>query len=113
MFGKPPKETNPSNITDLQDALLSSQPSLEVQEKKDRDLLSQANLDKSETVNTIDKISGILSPYFIVLVGLFLYEDNVLVGTLLIAIGILSLLKVSWKDIGKFFEKIKKLLGLQ
>jgi hypothetical protein len=60
-----------------------------------------------EAVNVIEKISGIFSPYFIVLVGLFLYEDNVLVGLALIVVGIFSLLKLSWQDLRPILEKIK------
>ena len=68
--------------------------------------------DKSpETVKIVEKISQILSPYFIVLVGLFLYGDNFFLGVILIAIGILSLLKISWADINQFIEKIKTLLS--
>ncbi|MBR8829184.1 MAG: hypothetical protein DSM107014_15020 [Gomphosphaeria aponina SAG 52.96 = DSM 107014] len=66
---------------------------------------------KPEIVNIVEKISGILSPYFIVIVGLYLYENNFLLGTLLIVIGIVSLLKVSFKDVKKWIEGIKKSLG--
>jgi hypothetical protein len=41
-----------------------------------------------------------------------LYEDNFLIGTLLISIGILSLLKISLKDVATFFEWLQSLLGL-
>ena len=62
------------------------------------------------TVKLVEKISGILSPYFIVIVGLYLYDDNFLFGGVLILIGILSLLKISYKDIWKGINKIKNLL---
>jgi hypothetical protein len=62
------------------------------------------------TVKLVEKISGILSPYFIVLVGLYLYDDNFLFGGVLILTGILSLLKISYKDIWKGINKIKNLL---
>jgi hypothetical protein len=67
--------------------------------------------DQPEVVNVVEKISGIISPYFIVLVGLFLYEDNFLIGTVLITIGILSLLKISLQDISKWVKSVSKLLG--
>jgi|GEM_PF-2503911 len=67
--------------------------------------------DQPEIVNIVEKISGILSPYFIVIVGLYLYDNNFFLGTLLIIIGIISLLKISFKDVKKWVEGIKKSLG--
>ena len=63
---------------------------------------------QSEFVNVVEKISGILSPYFIVLVGLFLYDNNFFIGTLLVFIGIFSLLKLSWKDIKILLDQVQK-----
>lgn len=65
----------------------------------------------SETVKVVEKVSGILSPYFVVLVGLFVYDNNFFLGTLLIAVGILSLLKITWADVNQFFDKIKSLFS--
>ncbi len=70
-----------------------------------------SDLETSEVVNNVEKISRIVSPYFIVLIGLALYKENLLIGTVLIGIGMLFLLKVSKKDIGNFFGWIKNLLG--
>ncbi len=64
-----------------------------------------------EIVTIVEKISGILSPYFIVLVGLFLYKNNVFLGTILIVVGILSLLKISWNDMVNLWEKLQKTLN--
>ena len=61
-------------------------------------------------VKLVEKISGILSPYFIVIVGLYLYDDNFFFGGILILIGILSLLKISYKDIWQGIDKVKNLL---
>ena len=66
--------------------------------------------EQSATVKLVEKISGILSPYFIVIVGLYLYDDNFLFGAVLILTGILSLLKISYKDIWRGIDKIKNLL---
>lgn len=60
-----------------------------------------------ESVQVVEKISNILSPYFIVVVGLFLYDSNFLIGTTLIFVGIFSLLKLSWQDIQTVIDKIK------
>jgi hypothetical protein len=59
----------------------------------------------------VEKISGILSPYFIVIAGLYLYDDNFFFGTILILVGILSLLKISYEDIWQWIEKIKHLFN--
>ncbi len=69
------------------------------------------DLDTPEVVNNVEKISRIVSPYFIVLIGVALYRENFLIGTVLIGMGMLFLLKVSTKDIGKFFNWTKKFLG--
>ncbi|MDB9314039.1 hypothetical protein PN462_13085 [Spirulina sp. CS-785/01] len=66
-----------------------------------------------DVVNTVEKISGIIAPYFIVLVGLYLYEDNFLFGLLLILLGILPLLRVSSLDIGTIWEQLQQSLGLK
>lgn len=64
-----------------------------------------------ELVNNAEKISRIVAPYFIAIVGLTLYEDNFFIGTILIAIGMLSLLKVSAQDVAAFLEWFKDFLG--
>jgi hypothetical protein len=74
--------------------------------------ISSLKADKSsETVKVVEKVSGILSPYFVVLVGLFVYDNNFFLGTILIVVGILSLLKITWTDVNQFFDKIKSLLN--
>ena len=67
----------------------------------------------SELINSVEKISRIVSPYFIAIVGLSLYEENFFFGTILIAVGILSLLKVSPKDVAAFLEWFKEFLGFR
>ena len=59
-----------------------------------------------ESVQVVEKVSNILSPYFIVIVGLFLYDSNFLIGTTLIFVGIFSLLKLSWQDLQNLVEQI-------
>jgi hypothetical protein len=117
MFGRQPKETKPSDPSDLLDVTIGSQPP-KVEEKLEKksgeiklfDSFEQETIEQQpEVINTVEKISKIISPYFIVIVGLSLYENNFLIGTALIAIGILSLLKVSWQDIVMFIETIKSI----
>ena len=66
----------------------------------------------SELVNTVEKISRIVSPYFVVVVGLSLYDDNFLIGGILIVVGILSLFKVSLQDLTNAFNSVKNFFGL-
>ena len=66
--------------------------------------------EENETVKLVEKISGILSPYFIVIVGLYLYDDNFFFGGIFILIGMLSLLKISYQDILQAINKIKNVL---
>ena len=109
MFEQLPKKTDDNDTTDLESILFSQES-----EQNEVDLAiddTKLALSKSsnqpEIVNVVEKISGILSPYFIVLVGLFLYENNFFIGTLLIFVGIFSLLKLSWKDFKTALDQIK------
>ena len=68
--------------------------------------LGQSPMNNPESVQIVEKISHILSPYFIVLVGLFLYDSNFLIGTTLIFIGIFSLLKLSLQDLQNLVNKV-------
>ena len=116
MFGKPSREPQKPEMEDLQDIKLSPPPiSLNAPSQQDTVLQPKsktATTEESELVNTVEKISLIVSPYFIVVIGLALYENNFLIGTILIAIGILSLLKVSVKDVTVFLEWTKNFFGL-
>jgi hypothetical protein len=109
MFGQSPKNPDDHDTSDLESILFSQES-----EQSEVDMAmndTESTLSKShnqpEIVNVVEKISGILSPYFIVLVGLFLYDNNFLIGTLLIFVGIFSLLKLSWKDITLVLDKIQ------
>ncbi|MDJ0648951.1 MAG: hypothetical protein QNJ60_09605 [Xenococcaceae cyanobacterium MO_188.B19] len=92
-----------SSFTENETRLQSSFSQAETEEIND--------LDTPEVVNNVEKISRIVSPYFIALIGLALYKENVLIGTVLIGIGLLFLLKVSTQDIGNFFKWVKSFLG--
>ena len=124
MFGKPrepQKPEKPPERANLQDIELTPKITLD---NSQQDTLLQNESEKvaeesklklesdSELVNTVEKISRIVSPYFVVVVGLALYDNNFLIGTILILVGILSLLKVSTKDVATFVEWVKKSLGI-
>jgi hypothetical protein len=113
MFGKSPREPQKPTMSDLKDIKLSPPPSINLSSPQDTLLQTENTLvSENELVSTVEKISRIASPYFIAVVGLSLYEKNFLIGTILIVVGILSLLKVSTKDVGDFLEWLKKFLGL-
>jgi len=67
--------------------------------------------EQQSIVKLVEKISGILSPYFIVIVGLYLYDNNFLFGSILILVGILSLLKISYEDIIGWIDNIKNIFS--
>ncbi len=121
MFGKSSRETPKSEIPTVPEVDSSTELNL------DNDFSSNlpfpesstetANLESSEVVNSelvnnVEKISRIIAPYFVVVVGLSLYDDNFLIGGVLIIVGILSLFKVSLQDITKAFNSVKNFLGL-
>ena len=109
MFGQSPKNTDDNDTSDLESILFSQeseQSEIDIAMNDTESTLSKSH-NQPEVINVVEKISGILSPYFIVLVGLFLYDNNFLIGTLLIFVGIFSLLKLSWKDITLVLDKIQ------
>ena len=109
MFGQSPKNIDDNDTSDLESILFSQesqQSEIDMAINDTKSTLSNSYT-QPEIVNIVEKMSGILSPYFIVLVGLFLYENNFFIGTLLIFVGIFSLLKLSWKDITLVLDKIK------
>lgn len=111
MFSRPQKDPNQPEPRDFQDVRFPLKKSLDSEMNKIDEKLENMAENKPEVVTVVEKVSAILSPYFIALVGLILYDNNVLIGTILIAIGILSLLGVSWKDIKKLTEEVKNFFG--
>jgi hypothetical protein len=112
MFGKSSQDSEDSGKSTFEEILFSKEmeldnPEAEMINDEGELKLNKAMSNSPEIVNVVERISGILSPYFIVLVGLFLYDSNVLIGTVLIAVGIFSLLKLSWQDLQASIEKIK------
>ena len=121
MFGKPSRETTQSEIPTVSEVELNSNlnldsdfsPNLPFPESSTATSQSEeSEIVNSELVNNIEKISRIVSPYFIVVVGLSLYDDNFLIGGILIILGILSLFKVSLQDATNAFNSVKNFLGL-
>ncbi|MEL6438392.1 MAG: hypothetical protein AAFQ80_03905 [Cyanobacteria bacterium J06621_8] len=113
MFGKSPREPEKPTMSDLKDIKLSPPISSSLTTPQDTLLATEEIIEEPELVSTVEKISRIASPYFIAIVGLTLYKDNFLIGTILILVGILSLLKVSTKDVANFLEWLKSFLGLK
>lgn len=113
MFGKSPREPQKPTMSDLKDIKLSPPTTANLTSPQDTLLQTQEIIGNQELVSTVEKISRIVSPYFIAIVGLTLYENNFLIGTILILLGILSLLRVSVNDVGNFLEWLKNFLGLK
>ncbi len=127
MFTRQPKENNlpepPLDEENRQDTLSSvaafeetTEADLEDDPSDDTEIFTSSRgqevaAEIPPVVNMVEKISSILSPYFIVIVGLFLYEDNFLIGTGLITVGILGLLKISLQDVIRWIDSIKKILN--
>ncbi len=61
---------------------------------------------------TVEKISAVVSPYFISLVGLYLYRTNPLVGLAIAALGLARLLKITPDDIRRAWRAARRALGL-
>jgi hypothetical protein len=110
MFSKQNKETKQPIKPEVQDFNVASEDAI-ADLTPENQSLQEIDTQEPSSVSIVEKISGILSPYFIVLVGLYLYDDNFLFGTALILIGIVSLLRISYEDLVKWFEDLKKILG--
>ena len=113
MFGKSPREPQKPSMSDLKDIKLSPPAAANLTSPQDTLLQTEEIVEDKDVVTTVEKISRIVSPYFIAIVGLALYDNNFLIGTILILVGILSLLKVSTRDVGNFLEWLKNFLGLK
>ena len=120
MFGKSSRETSKSEIAATPEVESSTNlnvdndfsPNIPFPESLPETSTSEnSEVVNSELVNTVEKISRIVSPYFIVVVGLSLSDDNFLIGGILIVVGILSLFKVSLQDLTNVFNQVKKFLG--
>jgi hypothetical protein len=105
MFSKFNQEPQKINNPEVEDLMIPNPNTGE------ENITLQLEQEQPQLVKLVEKISGILSPYFIVIVGLYLYEDNFLFGTILIVIGIVSLLKVSYQDIWQWIQQIKGFFG--
>lgn len=113
MFGKSPREPQKPTMSDLKDIKLTPPSTAKLTSPQDTLLQTESEvIESNELVSTVEKISRVVSPYFVAIVGLALYKENFLIGTILILVGILSLLKVSTRDIGNFLEWLKNFLGL-
>lgn len=114
MFGKPPREPQKPEMSELQDIELTPEITIDTDDSpQDTELQPELRLvQESELVSTVEKISRIVSPYFVVITGLVLYENNFVIGSILIIIGILSLLKISTQDVAAFLEWLKNFFGL-
>jgi hypothetical protein len=114
MFGK---ESQQPEKNDLQNMMFANKSSLQENQQQNtilqEDALNTEELQQPEVVNIVEKISKIASPYFIVVVGLSLYQNNFFIGTILILVGIFSLLKISSQDVAKFLAWFKSFLGFK
>ncbi|HAC65852.1 MAG TPA: hypothetical protein DCF68_20555 [Cyanothece sp. UBA12306] len=107
MFGKQSKEPQSLETTDIPEMMFPSQSNLENQSEQYQEFVEVEETEQPEVVKIVEKISSIISPYFIVIVGLSLYDDNFFLGLILILVGIFSLFKISFSDVFEFFLGIK------
>jgi hypothetical protein len=113
MFGRQQKDPNPSETPEIPNMMFPSPGEIEDSPQDDTQISQGVKLSQPEpeSVQVVEKVSRIISPYFIVIVGLILSEDNFFLGLLLITVGIFSLSKVSWKTITIFLREIKDIFS--
>ena len=101
MIEKPNQQLGAINLESVKvspKSLEQSQPS---------PVISYSPLRNFDRIFLIEKISQVISPYFITVVGLLLYKENYLLGTILLFIGVAVLFKVSFAKIAAFVESVK------
>lgn len=103
--------SNPLSDPDEENMMAENKPEVQSFTSQNEQKIEGSDSDKPELVNNVEKISRIVAPYFIALIGLSLYGENFLIGTILIATGIVSLFKVSTKDVATFLTWVKGFLG--
>jgi hypothetical protein len=106
MFGKS-KDNQPETKAETQTSSLTDL--VQSQRENMKELESEIT---PEVVKTVEKISNIITPYFIALLGLYLSDKNFLIGIILITVALISLLKISPEKIKIWIEDLKKLLSL-
>ena len=104
MFSNYDSEPQKNNNPEIEDLMMTN-PNI-----SEENMTLESEREQPQAVKLVERISGIVSPYFIVLVGLYLYEKNFLVATILIVVGILSLLKISYQQVVKWFGQVKTYL---
>jgi len=109
---KPVKPLPPTTyINDFSQSYDFESEDNEASEESDTDITAAAELANELAVVTIvEKISQIVTPYFIVIVALYIYNTSAFLGTILLAIGIISLLKIKQKNVNNFLTLLKQSL---
>ena len=70
-------------------------------------LMSYSPLRNFDRIFLIERVSQVIAPYFITVVGLLLYKENFLLGTILLVIGVIVLFKITFTKIAVFVESVK------
>ena len=112
MFSRKSEENKISD-QQLQDTTIQEKILSENLDFQKQELQNIPEENEPEIVHVVEKISSIVSPYFIAIIGLYLYDRNILIGFLLIAIGIISLLKITLQDIDELVDKVKSFFSLE
>ncbi len=103
MYEQPPKQPTSPEVKDLPEIMFPPKPNL----------YPPVNVEPApESVKVVERLSAILSPYFIVLVGLFLYDRNFFLGVILIITGILAILGIRLENIKSAVAEVKKFFGV-
>ncbi|WP_069791732.1 hypothetical protein A5482_012985 [Cyanobacterium sp. IPPAS B-1200] len=113
MFSKGNKEKKSEINPNMENLTPTNYGNTDVEIEESSALIPDDVMDKEQiqTVKLVEKISAILSPYFIVIVGLYLSDASFLIGFVLVVIGILSLLKISLQDVMGLVSKAKGVIA--
>jgi len=116
MFGNQSKPSRPPRPIRQPDVEVQTIPDVTVlpetssRNTEENIFVNDRDLNDSELVRKAEKINDIVSPYFIVVVGLLLMDKIFFLGLLLLVVGMFSLLRISIQDIIIWVDNIKKSL---
>lgn len=111
MFSKGNKESKTDANPNVENFVPTNSTNMDIDESSIPIPDNVMDKEQIQRVKLVEKISSILSPYFIVIVGLYLSDDSFLIGFVFIVVGILSLLKISLQDIIALINKAKGAIG--
>lgn len=112
MFGKE-KEIKPVSNSFLNQMMEDEDFEADNTEEIDTEVTIQTLNKQLQTVIIIEKISSVFAPYFLIIVGLDIYDRTWFLSMIFLSIGTISLLKITKEKVDNFLTWLKQALGYE